>query len=194
VASRYPKLVELIEQKSLQRGRFVLASGRVSTYYIDGKMTCMDPEGSTLIAKAILEEIRDLAVDAVGGMDMGATPIVGAVATRSLDAGRPLPVFVVRKEVKGHGTMKAIEGPLPAPCNVVIVDDVVTTGGSILKAIDAVEKLGCKVLMAITVLDRNAGASEELHRRGIPYTPLVTLADLGINDGQSQPSGQVSAG
>jgi orotate phosphoribosyltransferase len=125
---------------------------------------------------------------------MGATPIVGAVATRSLDAGRPLPVFVVRKEVKGHGTMKAIEGPLPAPCNVVIVDDVVTTGGSILKAIDAVEKLGCKVLMAITVLDRNAGASEELHRRGIPYTPLVTLADLGINDGQSQPSGQVSAG
>ena len=122
------------------------------------------------------------------------TPIVGAFATRSLDAGRPLPVFVVRKEVKQHGTMKAIEGPLPAPCNVVIVDDVVTTGGSILKAIDAVEAQGCKVLLAITVLDRNAGATEALAARGIPYRPLATLEDLGITDGQSQPSSKVSAG
>ena len=83
--SRYPQLVQLLEQKSLQRGRFVLASGRVSTYYIDGKMTCMDPEGSTLIAQAILEEIKDLPVDAVGGMDMGATPIVGAVGLLQFD-------------------------------------------------------------------------------------------------------------
>jgi orotate phosphoribosyltransferase len=150
--------------------------------------------GATLIAQAILEEIRDLPVDAVGGMDMGATPIVGAVATRSLDAGRPLPVFVVRKDVKQHGTMKNIEGPLAAPCNVAIVDDVVTTGGSILKAIDAVEAKGCTVLLAITVLDRNAGAAEALAARGIPYRPLATLADLGVTDGQTRPASQVSAG
>lgn len=195
MASRYPKLVEALRAKSLQRGVFTLASGRVSDYYIDGKLTCMDPEGATLIADAILSEIKDLPVDAVGGMDMGATPIVGAVATRSFDAGRPLPVFVVRKDVKAHGTKKQIEGPLPpAPCRVAIVDDVVTTGGSILKAIDAVEAVGCQVLLAITILDRNAGAAEALKGRGIPYRPLVTLADLGIYDESSQQGSKVGAG
>ncbi len=180
MASRYPKLVETIKQRSLQRGRFVLASGRVSDYYIDGKLTCFDPAGSALIVDAILAEIADLPVDAVGGMDMGATPIVGAVANRSFHVGRPLPTFIVRKEVKEHGTMKLIEGPLKPSSRVVIIDDVVTTGGSILKAIDAVEQKACKVLLALSVLDRNAGASEALAARGIPYRPLVTLADLGI--------------
>jgi len=194
VASRYPKLAEIVREKSLRHGVFTLASGRVSNYYIDGKLTCMDPEGATLIAEAILSEIKDLPVDSVGGMDMGATPIIGAVATRSFSAGRPLPVFVVRKDVKAHGTKKQIEGPLPAPCKVVLVDDVVTTGGSILKAIDAVEAVGCEVLLAITVLDRGAGAAAALRDRGIPYRPLLTLADLGIFDESSQQSSKVSAG
>ncbi len=185
VKSRYPRLVQILQEKSLKRGNFTLASGRTSNYYIDGKMTCMDPEGATAIADAVLAEIKDLPVDAVGGMDMGATPIVGAVATRSFQIGRPLPVFVVRKDVKEHGTKKPIEGPLVAPCKVVIIDDVVTTGGSILKAIDAVQKVGCEVLLAITVLDRNAGAAESLRERGIPYCALTTLADLGIHDGPS---------
>jgi orotate phosphoribosyltransferase len=182
--SRYPKLVKLLEQKSLRRGDFTLASGAKSSYYIDGKMTCLDAEGATLVADAILEEIKDLPVDAVGGMDMGATPIVGAVATRSFSAGRPLPVFVVRKDVKQHGTMKLIEGPLKAPCRVVIIDDVITTGGSIIKAIDAVRAVGCTVLLAISVLDRQAGAAETLAKIDVPYHPLVTLADLGISVGE----------
>ena len=186
MATRYPELAKLLQAKSLKRGHFVLTSGATSTYYIDGKMTCMDPHGATLIADAILNEIRQLPVDAVGGMDMGATPIVGAVATRSWEKGRPLPVFVVRKDVKAHGTKKAIEGPLPpTPCNVVIVDDVVTTGGSILKAIDVAQAAGCKVLLAITVLDRGAGAAQALADRGIPYQPLAVLEDLGI---ESQPA------
>jgi orotate phosphoribosyltransferase len=180
MASRYGQLVELLKAKSLRRGKFTLASGAESTYYIDGRMASLDPLGATLIAEAILDQIKDLPVQAVGGMDMGATPIVGAVATRSYAAGRPLPVFVVRKEVKGHGTMKAIEGPLPAPCKVAIVDDVITTGGSILKAIDAAEAAGCQVLLAISVLDRQAGAAEALARRNIPYHALATLQDLGI--------------
>src|SRR5271170_6846175 len=178
--SRYPKLVKLLEQKSLRRGDFTLASGAKSTYYIDGKMTCLDAEGATLVADAILNEIKDLPVDAVGGMDMGATPIVGAVATRSFTAGRPLPVFVVRKDVKQHGTMKLIEGPLKPPCKVVVIDDVITTGGSIIKAIEAVRAVGCEVLLAISVLDRQAGAHEALKKLNVPYQPLVTLADLGI--------------
>jgi len=180
MASRYPKLVKLLEAKSLRRGKFILASGAESSFYIDGKMTCLDPEGATLIADAILEEIKDMPIDAVGGMDMGATPIVGAVAVRSYAAGRPLPVFVVRKEVKKHGTQKAIEGPLHAPCKVVIIDDVITTGGSIIKAIEAARAVGCEVLLAISVLDRNAGATEALAALGVPYRPLVTLGDLGI--------------
>jgi orotate phosphoribosyltransferase len=181
MATRYPQLAALLIEKSLRRGKFILASGAESSYYIDGKMTCLDPQGALLIAQAILNEIHDLPVAAVGGMDMGATPIVGAVAAESCNSGRPLPVFVVRKEVKQHGTMKPIEGPLPAPCKVVVIDDVITTGGSIIKAIEAVKAVGCEVLLAISVLDRNAGAAETLAKMGIPYRPLVTLADLGIS-------------
>jgi orotate phosphoribosyltransferase len=194
VASRYPQLVKVLEEKSLQRGHFVLASGRVSDYYIDGKLTSFDPRGSALIVDAILSEIADLPVDAVGGMDMGATPIVAALANRSHYTDRPLPTFIVRKNVKQHGTMKLIEGPLPPKAKVVIIDDVVTTGKSILQAIDAVESEGAKVLLAISVLDRNAGAAEALRGRGIPYRPLVTLNDLGISDGTSRQGSQVSAG
>lgn len=184
MSTKYPALVELLKQKSLRFGSFVLASGKTSTYYIDGKLTSMDAAGATLIADAILNEIKELKVDAVGGMDMGATPIMGSVAVASHHAGRPLPTFVVRKDVKAHGTQKRIEGPIPAsPCNVVIVDDVVTSGGSILKAIDAVVERGDKVLLAISVLDRNAGATEALRERNIPYRPLVRLADLGIQQG-----------
>jgi orotate phosphoribosyltransferase len=181
---RYPELAKIIETRSLKRGKFTLASGRTSDYYIDARLSSLDPEGALRIADAILNEIKDLKIDAVGGMDMGATPIVGAVAVRSFQIGRPLPTFVVRKEVKAYGTQKPIEGPIPpAPCNVVIVDDVVTSGGSIIKAIDAVEKHGGKVLLAISVLDRNAGATEALADRKIPYRPLLTLADIGITAG-----------
>ena len=165
MSTKYPKLAELLKQKSLRFGKFTLASGKTSSYYIDGKLTVMDAAGAAAVAEAILAEISDLPLDAIGGMDMGATPIMGAVAVASHHAGRPLPTFVVRKEVKAHGTQKRIEGPIPkGACKVVIVDDVVTSGGSILKAIDAVEDCGCKVLLAISVLDRNAGATERCKR------------------------------
>jgi orotate phosphoribosyltransferase len=181
VPTKYPELAQLLKQKSLKFGNFVLASGRTSTYYIDGRLTSFDPAGAALIAEAVLKEIEGMPIDAVGGMDMGATPIVGAVACRSHYIGRPLPTFVVRKEVKKHGTQKKIEGPLPAaPCKVVIIDDVVTSGDSIIKAIDAAQEAGCEIVLAIAVLDRGAGATETLAARGIPYRPLVTLGDLGI--------------
>jgi orotate phosphoribosyltransferase len=182
VSTKYPQLAKVIREKSLKHGKFTLASGRTSDYYIDARLSSLDPEGAARMADAILEEIAGMKVDAVGGMDMGATPIVGAVAIRSFQLNKPMPTFVVRKDVKAHGTQKAIEGPIPPPpCNVVIVDDVVTSGGSIIKAIDAVEKHGGKVLLAISVLDRNAGAKEALEARRIPYRPLLTLADIGIS-------------
>jgi len=155
----------------------------------------MHPKGAVLVAKAILAEIANLPVDAVGGMDMGATPIVGAVAAVSEMTGHPLPVFVVRKDVKKHGTMKAIEGLIPSsPAKVVIVDDVVTSGGSILKAIDAVQEAGHEILLAISMLDRDAGATEALRSRGIPYQPLVTLGDIGVVNEPNRPSSQVGLG
>jgi orotate phosphoribosyltransferase len=193
--NKYPALAALLKQKSLRHGMFVLSSGKTSTYYIDGKLTCMDPEGAACIAETVLKEVEGMPVDAIGGMDMGATPIIGAVACTSYRIGKPIPTFVVRKEAKFHGTKKQIEGPIPdGPCNVVIVDDVVTSGGSILKAIDAVKERGCKVLLAISVLDRNAGATELLRAHDIPYRPLVTLREIGVDDANSQPSGKVNAG
>jgi orotate phosphoribosyltransferase len=176
-------LAKLLEQKSLRRGNFTLASGKSSTYYIDGKLTSMDPEGAAAIAEAIFAEIADLHVDSIGGMDMGATPIIGAVAYHGHLIKRALPTFVVRKDVKSHGTMKKIEGPIPqTPGDVVVIDDVITTGGSIIEAINAVQAAGHRVILAISVLDRNAGATEALSQRGIRYQPLAVLEDIGVTD------------
>jgi orotate phosphoribosyltransferase len=193
--ARFPELAQFVQEHSLRRGNFILASGKTSTYYIDGKLTAMHPRGAVLIAKAILEEVKNLPVHAIGGMDMGATPIVGAVAAVSEMSGHPFPVFVVRKDVKKHGTMKAIEGLIPqSPSKVVIIDDVVTTGDSILKAIDEVQKAGHEVLLAISVLDRNAGATEALSRRSIPYRPLVTLLDIGVSDELNRHGSEIGVG
>jgi len=193
--ARHPELARFLERQSLRRGQFTLASGKTSSYYIDGKLTAMHPQGACLIAKAILEEVRNLPIDAIGGMDMGATPIVGAVAAISQTMGKPFPVFVVRKDVKKHGTMKLIEGPIPnSPSKVVIIDDVVTTGDSIVKAIDAVQNAGHEVLLAISVLDRNAGATEALAARGVPYQPLVTLKDIGIVDEPERRASEIGVG
>ena len=154
--TRYPELAELLKKKSLKFGNFVLASGRTSTYYIDGRLTSFDPAGAALIAEAVLKEIEGLPVDAVGGMDMGATPIVGAVACRSHYIGRPMPTFVVRKEVKSHGTQKKIEGPLPAaPCR---RDGNIGGAGSAVSAAGDAEGFGDRSLNANTVHNVDADA------------------------------------
>jgi orotate phosphoribosyltransferase len=114
VSTKYPQLAKVIKEKSLKHGKFTLASGRTSDYYIDARLSSLDPAGASAIADAILKEIEGMKVDAVGGMDMGATPIVGAVAIRSFQLNKPMPTFVVRKDVKAHGTQKLIEGPIPA--------------------------------------------------------------------------------
>jgi orotate phosphoribosyltransferase len=178
--SRHPELLSFIAQRAFKRGQFKLSSGGTSTYYIDGKLISFDPQGVWLTVEAILAEIRDVQFDAVGGMDMGATPIVSALALRSHELGHPIPTFTVRKEVKAHGTQKRIEGPMPPRSRVIIIDDVVTTGDSILKAIDAVQEAGCTVPLAICVVDRNAGATQTMQNRGIPYRPLIHLSELGV--------------
>lgn len=188
--ARHPELAEFLNKRAILRGTFTLASGRRSSYYCDGKQASLTGQGLSLIADAIEREIRDLDVEAIGGMDMGATPIVAAVAFRLFQLGKPIPSFVVRKDVKGHGTKKDIEGPLPKePSRVVIVDDVVTSGGSIVKAIEAVKAKGHDVVLAISMLDRDTGGREALAALGIPYQPLVTIDELGITNDEPSEGG-----
>ena len=177
---RYPQLVKFIEAKALQRGCFRLASGNTSDFYIDGKMISFDGEGVSLIVDAVLREIEGYDIDAVGGLDMGATPLASAIAYRCHQLRKPISSFVVRKEVKAHGTQKTVEGPIKGSANVAVLDDVVTTGGSIIKAIDAMQGCGCKVLLAISIVDRDGGAANKLKEYNVPYRPLVTLADLKL--------------
>ncbi len=165
---------ELVNRKSLLHGEFTLSSGQKSTYYIDGKRTTLDPEGAYLIGREIFNLIKDLRVDAVGGPSIGADPMAAAVSIASFELGQPIPAFIVRESKKEHGTRQQIFGKeLAAGDRVVILDDVITTGGSILKAIEAVEGVGCKVVRIMTLLDRHQGGSQVLKERGYDFVTLL---------------------
>lgn len=174
------RLLEILKEKSLMFGDFKLSSGARSNYYIDGKKTTLDPEGLSLIAEIILDMVKDDKIDAIGGPTLGADSIVGAVTSLSFCKNRPIKGFIVRKEPKAHGTGNKIEGPLEKGSRVVIVEDVVTTGSSIIKAIDAVKELGCNVVRIISIVDREQGARQRFEEMGLLYTPLFTLTDLGL--------------
>ena len=176
------ELVSLIGTKALKRGTFRLASGREASFYLDAKQVVLDARGSMLVGRAILEKLKALGPlpDAVGGMSIGADPITSAVVTMAGVEGLPLKGFMVRKESKDHGTKKYIEGPVAPGQRVVIVEDVTTTGGSSLLAIDRAQEFGLVVERVVTVIDRLAGAQAAFAARGIPLESLVTIRDLGI--------------
>ncbi|HEY48771.1 MAG TPA: orotate phosphoribosyltransferase [Dehalococcoidia bacterium] len=168
------RLLEVFKEHAVLRGDFTLTSGLKTSYYFDGRMVTLWPEGAYLIGKKILTIIMEAGAEAVGGMTMGADPIAAAVAVVSHLEGEPIPAFIVRSDVKGHGTQKRVEGPLKAGSKVAIVDDVITTGGSVLRAIDAVEAEGCRVVKVVVVLDRQQGGTEEIRRRGYDFAALLT--------------------
>jgi orotate phosphoribosyltransferase len=176
------RLIALLKRDALRLGRFTLASGRESHYYVDGRRVTLSAEGAALIGQGVLDVLADLPdVSALGGLTMGADPIVGAALAVAPSRGRAgLRGFLVRKEAKGHGTGRLVEGPLEEGATVVIVEDVATTGGSSLKAVDAAEAMGCRVARVICVLDRLEGAAEAFRDRGLPFTALCTIRDLGI--------------
>jgi orotate phosphoribosyltransferase len=176
------ELLQLIEQRALQRGTFTLASGRTASFYLDAKQVVLDAQGAMLVGRAILERLQALGPlpDAIGGMSIGADPITAAAVTMAGVAGLPLKGFMVRKEPKGHGMKRYVEGPVEPGQRVVIVEDVTTTGGSSLLAIDRAIEFGLKVERVVTVIDRLAGAAAAFAARGIPLEPLVTIRDLGI--------------
>ena len=176
------RLIALLKRDALRTGSFTLASGRPSHYYVDGRKVSLSAEGAALIGAEVLQLLADLPdVSAVGGLTMGADPIVGATLAVAGAGGRPgLRGFLVRKEAKGHGTNRFVEGPVQPGMKVVIVDDVVTTGGSSLQAVAAAEALGCKVARVIVVLDRLEGAAAAFAARGLDFKAVVTIRDLGV--------------
>ncbi len=165
------ELFELIRDRSFRRGKFTLASGRESEMYFNLKPTMMFPRGAHLAAKAFLERIRAEGVDFVGGLEMGAVPLMGSLAAISAMEGRPVRTFFVRKKPKQHGTKELIEGLGPgetlAGSRAMILDDVATTGGSILDAARAAREGGATVDAALVLIDREEGAAENLEREGI---------------------------
>jgi len=178
-------LVHYIQERAVKRGDFLLASGQRSSYYIDGKTVLCDPAGLTLVAQGIesVLQSRGIEIDAVGGPEIGAIYIATAVSLRSLTWSTPIAQITVRKQKKGHGAQKLVEGPsLPAGSRIAVVEDVVTTGGSMMKAIDAIEEKQWKVVIAFSIVDREAGAREALAARGIEYHPLATITDLGLSN------------
>ena len=176
------ELIGLVESKALKRGTFRLASGREASFYLDAKQVVLDAHGAMLVGRAILERLRSLGPlpAAVGGMSIGADPITSAVIAMAGVEGLPLKGFMVRKEPKDHGTKKYVEGPVEPGQRVVIVEDVTTTGGSSLLAIDRVQEFGLVVERVVTVIDRLAGAKDAFAARGIPLESLVTIRDLGL--------------
>jgi orotate phosphoribosyltransferase len=174
------RLREVIRTHSLQTGDFVLSSGKKSSYYLDCRVTTLHPEGALLIARLILRTIRErrIEADAIGGLTLGADPIAGAVAAVSAIEGTPLPAFIVRKETKAHGARRLIEGWSGEPgSRVVVIDDVCTSGGSILEACARVESAGYRVSATMCVVDRLEGGGDQVEAR-YPFYPLLTVQDV----------------
>lgn len=173
------ELHQLLKDKAQMKGEMTLASGKKSSYYFDGKQVTLDPQGILTVGKLILAMIAGEKVDAVGGPTLGADPMATAVSLLSSNSGHSIRAFIVRKEAKKHGLQKMIEGPaLKAGDRVVMLEDVITTGGSVLKAIEEVEKLGAKVVRVICLIDRGEGAEKILGP--YQYTPIFGLADFKV--------------
>lgn len=172
------KLLEEVREKAYRTGEFTLASGKKSDYYIDMKEVTLDGAGSLLVGRAIYGVIKEWGVSAAGGMELGSVPISTAVCLVSALEGAPLANFIVRKEAKGHGTGKRLEGRVCAGDRVAVVEDVVSTGGSSVKAIEALREAGVEVAGVVSVVDRQMGGAEAFEKAGVAYSPLLTISQV----------------
>jgi len=174
-------LIDLLREKSVRFGAFTLASGRTSDFYVDARQTTLNAHGAVLVADAILARLRPEVV-AVGGLTLGADPIACATAAISHVRGRPVHAFLIRKQAKGHGTGRFVEGleNLSAGASVAIVEDTTTTGGSLLTAIQHAEDAGLTVVQCLTVVDREEGATQRVAAAGYTLEALVTRRDLEV--------------
>lgn len=178
---QHTRLVALLQERSIRRGTFTLASGKQSDLYVDCRLTTMHPEGLTLIGPLGLHAIAEAGwhPESVGGLTLGADPVSYAIAYASQLAQLPIRAFTVRKEAKTHGTGKLIEGPFAAGDRVVVIEDVITTGGSAIKAVEAVKAAGGVVLGVLAVVDREEGGVEAIRQAaGVEAVALVTRREL----------------
>lgn len=175
-----PQLLDLFRERALKFGDFTLASGRKAKYYLDGKQITLHSTGLRLVAQGLLDLLENVDFQAIGGMSIGADPIVGAVLAVAAERGRDLCGFMVRKEAKGHGTGKFVEGPVQPGTKVVIIDDVVTTGGSSLLAIDRIQEFGCQVVQVVAIVDRMEGGAANFAARELPFSSLLNITDFGL--------------
>ena len=174
------QLIELFQEHALKFGDFTLASGRKSNYYLDKMQISLESRGLRLLCEGIFDLLDDEEFDAIGGMTIGADPIVGGVLTVAAERNRPLVGFLIRKEAKGYGTNRFVEGPVKPGNRVVIVEDVVTTGGSALLAVDRIEEFGCEVCRVVGVVDRLEGGAAGFAARNVRFDSLLTIEDLGL--------------
>lgn len=176
------RLADIIRKRSFGRGEITLASGRKSDFYFNLKPTMLDPEGAALLAELSLDALKDDKVDYIGGLEMGAVPIAGAIAQLSWLKGHPIAAFFVRKKPKEHGARLAVEGLAKGESlsgkRIVIVEDVTTTGGSAIKAVDAVKDAGGEVVLVFTMVDRDEGATEAFAEAGIPFRALYKAGEF----------------
>ena len=176
------ELFELIRTRSFGRGRIMLTSGRESDYYIDMRPTTVHPAGATCVGELIVDALEGIAVDFVGGLEMGAVPVATAVAIASHRRGRDIGAFFVRKKPKDHGAKKLVEG-LPKGetlrgKNVVVVEDVTTTGGSSMQAVAALREEGANIVLVLTIVDRLEGAAETFAAEKLEFRALYTADEF----------------
>ena len=182
-AAKRARLIEIVKARSFQEGpEMRLASGKLSTFYFNMKPTMLDSEGAHLIATLILDQLDGVDADLIGGLEMGAVPIAASVTAVAHARGRNLPAFFVRKQAKEHGTKSLIEGlgrdETMAGKRVVIVEDVTTTGGSAIKAAEAIRASGATIVRVITIVDRQDGADEAFKAADMDFEPRVTLSNF----------------
>jgi orotate phosphoribosyltransferase len=182
ISASRARLAEIIRTRSFGRGEITLASGRKSDFYFNLKPTMLDPEGAALLAELSLDALKDDNIDYIGGLEMGAVPLAGAIAQLSWMKGKPVAAFFVRKKPKEHGARLAVEGLTKNETlqgkRIVIVEDVTTTGGSAIKAVDAVRDAGGVVVLVFTMVDRNEGAAEAFAEAKIPFRSLYKAGEF----------------
>ncbi len=174
------RLLEIIRRRSYERREVTLSSGERSDFYIDCRQTTLHPEGAYLVGKIIFEMIKELDINGIGGLTMGADPIASAVSVLSYIEGKPFPAFIIRKEQKTHGLGLWVEGKrnLKEGAKVIIVEDVVTTGASSIKAAKRAEDEGFKVMSVIAIVDREETGAENIREAGYDFKALFTKRDV----------------
>lgn len=175
------ELIRLFHERALKFGDFTLVSGKKSKYYLDGKQITLHSEGLRQVSEGLLDLLADVDYDAIGGMSIGADPIVGGVITAAAGRGESMLGFMIRKEAKGHGTNKFVEGPVEPGMKVVVIDDVVTTGGSAIQAAERIQEFGCEVVLMVGIVDRMQGGAANFAERNLPFRTLLTIEDFGID-------------